>query len=56
MKAALYQGIKNIEIAKLNDYVCGDAISKSLYQVVTAVSEGAIAATSIIKNIKKKSN
>lgn len=37
-------------------YACGDAISKSLYQVVTAVSEGAIAATSIIKNIKKKSN
>ena len=37
-------------------YACGDAISKSLYQVVTAVSEGAIAATNIIKNIKKKSN
>lgn len=34
-------------------YACGDAISKSLYQVVTATSEGAIAATSIIKQIKK---
>lgn len=34
-------------------YACGDAISKKLYQVVTAVSEGAIAATSIIKQIKK---
>lgn len=33
-------------------YACGDAISKSLYQVVTATSEGAIAATNIIKNIK----
>lgn len=34
-------------------YACGDAISKKLYQVVTAVSEGAIAATSIIKALKK---
>lgn len=34
-------------------YACGDAISKSLYQVVTATSEGAIAATSIIKALKK---
>lgn len=36
-----------------NIYACGDAISKCLYQVVTATSEGAIAATSIIKSIKK---
>lgn len=35
-------------------YACGDAISKNLYQVVTATSEGAIAATSIIKEIKNK--
>lgn len=33
-------------------YACGDAISKGLYQVVTATSEGAIAATDIIKQIK----
>ena len=36
-----------------NVYACGDAISKDLYQIVTAVSEGAIAATSIIKELKK---
>ncbi len=33
-------------------YACGDAISKSLYQVVTATSEGAIAASDIINRIK----
>lgn len=33
-------------------YACGDAISKSLYQVVTAVSEGAIAASNIIKKLR----
>lgn len=50
--------IVDVNMKTSDDYVyaCGDAISKSLYQVVTAVSEGAIAATSIIKNIKKKSN
>lgn len=37
-----------------NVYACGDAISKNLYQVVTATSEGAIAATSIIKKLKNK--
>lgn len=37
-----------------NVYACGDAISKNLYQVVTATSEGAIAATSIIKWLKKE--
>lgn len=35
-------------------YACGDCISKNLYQVVTATSEGAVAATSIIKDIKKR--
>lgn len=34
-------------------YAIGDAISKDLYQVVTATSEGAVAATSIIKDIRK---
>lgn len=34
-------------------YACGDAISKDLYQVVTATSEGAIAASDIINRIKK---
>ena len=50
--------IVDVNMKTSDDYVyaCGDAISKSLYQVVTAVSEGAIAATNIIKNIKKKSN
>ncbi len=36
-----------------NIYACGDAISKKLYQVVTATGEGAIAATNIIKSIRK---
>lgn len=43
----------NMKTSADNIYACGDAISKSLYQVVTATSEGAIAATSIIKSIKK---
>lgn len=49
------QGIivdNNMKTSDDNVYACGDAISKSLYQVVTATSEGAIAATSIIKNIR----
>ena len=36
-----------------NIYACGDIIKKDLYQLVTAVSEGAIAATNIYKSIKK---
>lgn len=35
-------------------YACGDSVSKSLYQVVTATSEGAIAAFNIINEIKNK--
>lgn len=35
-------------------YACGDSISKNLYQVVTATSEGAIAAFDIIKKLKKQ--
>ena len=34
-------------------YAAGDVISKSLYQVVTATGEGALAASSIIKSLKK---
>lgn len=34
-------------------YACGDIIEKELYQIITAVSEGAIAATSARKDIKK---
>ena len=50
-------GIKVDSDMKTSDdkvYACGDAISKNLYQVVTATSEGAIAATSIIKKLKNK--
>lgn len=46
---------ENMKTSADNVYACGDVISKNLYQVVTAVSEGAIAATNIINNIKKKS-
>lgn len=35
-------------------YACGDIVKKSLYQLVTASSDGAIAATSIIKELNKK--
>lgn len=35
-------------------YACGDCVKKSLYQLVTASSDGAIAATSIIKELNKK--
>lgn len=37
-----------------NVYAVGDSVSKDVYQVVTAVSEGAIAALDIIKKIKSK--
>lgn len=49
------QGIivdSNMKTSDDNVYACGDAISKSLYQVVTATSEGAIAASNIIKNMR----
>lgn len=35
-------------------YACGDVISKNVYQLVTASSEGAIVATSIIQDNQKK--
>lgn len=34
-------------------YACGDVVNKSLFQLVTCVSEGAIAATSYIRSDKK---
>ena len=37
-----------------NVYAVGDSVSKDVYQVVTAVSEGAIAASDIIRKIKSK--
>ncbi len=39
-----------------NVFAAGDSISKDLYQVVTATAEGAIAATNIIKKIKKSND
>ncbi len=44
---------KNMKTSLDNIYACGDIINKDLYQIVTAVSEGAIAGTNIIKNIRK---
>lgn len=35
-------------------YACGDNVKKNLYQLVTAASDGAIAATSVIKELNKK--
>lgn len=43
----------NMKTSKNGIYAVGDAISKDLYQVVNAVAEGAVAATSLIKEIKK---
>lgn len=36
-------------------FACGDIISKGLYQIVTAVNDGAIAATSVRKKLKEES-
>lgn len=36
-----------------NVYACGDVIKKSVYQLTTAVSEGTIAANSILKDLNK---
>ena len=33
-------------------YVCGDSKEKTLYQIITAASEGALAATDAYKYIK----
>ena len=45
---------KNMETSVKGVYACGDIIKKDLYQLVTAVSEGAIAATSVYNNLKYK--
>lgn len=45
---------KNMETSVKGIYACGDIIRKDLYQLVTAVSEGAIAATSVYNNLKYK--
>lgn len=42
----------NMKTSKDGIYAVGDAISKDLYQVVNAVSEGAVAATRIIKELR----
>lgn len=44
---------KNMETNLNGIYACGDIIKKDLYQIVTAVSEGAIAATHCYKNLNK---
>ena len=43
-----------MKTSRPNVYAVGDSVSKDVYQVVTAVSEGAIAASDIIKEIKSK--
>lgn len=45
---------KNMKTNIDNIYACGDAIKKDLYQVSTAVAEGAIAATNINKYLKEE--
>lgn len=42
---------KNMETNLKGIYACGDIIKKDLYQLVTAVSDGSIAANHIYKNI-----
>ena len=44
---------KDMKTSNSSIYAAGDVISKSLYQVVTATGEGALAASSIIKSLKK---
>ena len=44
---------KNMETSINGIYACGDIIKKDLYQLVTAVSDGAIAANHIFKTIRK---
>ena len=45
---------KDLKTTANNVYACGDSISKDLYQVVTATSEGAIVASNIIKLVRSK--
>ena len=44
---------KNMETSVKWIYACGDIIKKDLYQLVTAVSDGAIAANHIYKTLEK---
>ena len=44
---------KNMETSVKGIYACGDIIKKDLYQLVTAVSDGAIAANHIYKTLEK---
>lgn len=44
---------KNMETSVKGIYACGDIIKKDLYQLVTAVSDGAIAANHIYKTLNK---
>lgn len=43
---------KTMETSVKGIYAAGDIIKKDLYQLVTAVSEGAVAATNVFKSIK----
>lgn len=43
---------KNMETSVKGIYAAGDIIKKDLYQLVTAVSEGAVAATNVFKSTK----
>ena len=45
---------KDLKTTVNNVYACGDSISKDLYQVVTATSEGAMVASNIIKLVRSK--
>lgn len=45
---------ENMETSIKGVYAAGDIVKKNLYQLVTAASDGAIAATSIIKELNKK--
>lgn len=44
----------NYQTSQKNVYACGDVIKKTLYQLITASSEGAIVANNIINNQIKK--
>ena len=43
---------KNMETSVKGIYAAGDIIKKDLYQLVTSVSDGAVAATNVFKSIK----
>lgn len=45
---------KNMKTSINGIYACGDVIKKSAYQISTAIGEGALAAISIIEELKKE--